>query len=241
MRIAVISDVHGNRLALDAVLADIERQRCDSTVNLGDHVAGPMEPQWTADILMDLDIPTIKGNHERYLFDRPHGALGKVDAFVMSVLDRRHLDWFRWLPSTMTILDEVFMCHGTPASDEVPWLDEWWDGRSMTLPDEAAVTRHAEGHDYRLMLCGHTHLPRIVRLRDGRMVVNPGSVGLQINHGSPDARYGIIERTSKGQWSASLRAVPYDHESAAAQAIKNGFPNWAEALTTGWVTAKGLF
>ena len=51
MRIAVISDVHGNRLALEAVLADIERQRCDSTVNLGDHAAGPMEPQWTADIL----------------------------------------------------------------------------------------------------------------------------------------------------------------------------------------------
>jgi predicted phosphodiesterase len=241
MRIAVISDVHGNRLALEAVLADIERRGCDSTVNLGDHVAGPMEPQWTADILMDLDIPTIKGNHERYLFDRPHGALGKVDAFVMSVIERRHLDWFRWLPSTMTILDEVFMCHGTPTSDEEPWLDAWWEGRTTTVPSEADVVARAEGHDYRLMLCGHTHLPRIVRLRDGRMIINPGSVGLQINHGAPDARYAIIERTRAGEWSASLTAVPYDHEGAAAQAVKNGFPDWVEALTTGWVGAKGLF
>ena len=65
VKVAVISDVHGNRLALEAVLDDIVRQGVDATFNLGDLVSGPLEPNWVADILMDLDIPTVRGNHER--------------------------------------------------------------------------------------------------------------------------------------------------------------------------------
>ena len=74
----------------------------------------------------------------------------------------------------------------------------------------------------------------------GRMVVNPGSVGLQLNYGVPDARYAVIERHG-GRWSASLRAVPFDFEAVAQQVIANGFPKWAEAVRTGWTGADGLF
>ncbi len=63
----------------------------------------------------------------------------------------------------------------------------------VTTPDEQTVAAKAEGFDYPVILCGHTHIPRAVRLRDGRLIVNPGSVGLQVNHGSPDARYATIE------------------------------------------------
>ena len=85
-----------------------------------------------------------------------------------------------------------------------------------------------------MLLCGHTHVPRAVRLRDGRLIVNPGSVGLQINHGSPDARYAIVELRG-GKYYPSFHAVPYDHFAAARQAEANGFPQWRDALVTGWV------
>ena len=75
---------------------------------------------------------------------------------------------------------------------------------------------------------------------DGRLIVNPGAVGIQFNHGSPDARYAIIERRD-GKYYPSLHAVPYDHFAAARQAEANGFPRWREALITGWVGAEGLF
>ena len=67
MKIAIISDIHGNLLALQAVLADIARQGVDQTVNLGDILSGPLQPAETADLLMAQKFPTIKGNHERQL------------------------------------------------------------------------------------------------------------------------------------------------------------------------------
>ena len=74
MKLAVISDIHGNLLALRAVLADIARQGVDQTVNLGDILSGPLQPAETADLLMTCNFPTIRGNHERQLLallDRP--------------------------------------------------------------------------------------------------------------------------------------------------------------------------
>ncbi len=67
MKIAIISDIHGNLPALRAVLADIARQCVDQTVNLGDSLSGPLQPAETADLLMAQGFPTIKGNHERQL------------------------------------------------------------------------------------------------------------------------------------------------------------------------------
>ncbi len=240
MRIAVISDVHGNRLALEAVLDDIAARGVDSTLNLGDMVSGPMQPDRVADILMDAGFPAIRGNHERWLLERPPAGLDAVDRFAFARLDQRHLDWVALLPATLAFSGEVFMCHGTPADDTEPWLDNLWSGRTTVMPDEAQVSSKAEGVDYPVLLCGHTHLARAVRLRDGRLIVNPGSVGLQFNHGSPDARYAILERES-GRWTVNLRVVPYDSGAAARQAEANGFPHWTEALSTGWASAEGLF
>jgi predicted phosphodiesterase len=240
VKVAIISDVHGNRLALEAVLDDIARLGVDATFNLGDLVTGPLEPNWTADILMDLDIPTVRGNHERVLIEKPPERLGPIDRFAQEQMETRHRIWINDLPATMSLLDDVFLCHGTPTSDEDPWLDGWWEGRQVTTPDEAYVTAKAEGFDFPVLLCGHTHIPRAVRLRDGRLIVNPGSVGLQLNHGSPDARYATIERRD-GKYFPSFHAVPYDHFAAARQAEANGFPQWRDALVTGWAGAGGLF
>jgi predicted phosphodiesterase len=90
-----------------------------------------------------------------------------------------------------------------------------------------------------MILCGHTHLPRVVSLADGRIAANPGSVGLQaydddhpepyrVENGDPLARYAIVD----GQ-EVTLRAIAYDHEIAARRADANGRPDWAIALRTG--------
>ncbi len=240
MRIAVISDIHGNRPAGEAVEADIAALGVDTTINLGDLVSGPVDPVGTIEALIERDLPTIIGNHDRYLMERPIERLDSVDRFVASRLGATHFDYLRGLPKTSDVAGEVYMCHGSPGSDVEPWLDNWWTGRSTTMPDEAEVLAKAAGVDFPVLLCGHTHIARIVRLRDGRLIVNPGSVGIQFFHGAPDARYALLERRN-GTWSASLRAVAYDWDAAAQLALANGFPNWTAALTTGWVGAEGLF
>lgn len=242
MRFAVISDVHGNALALDAVLADIASMGVDATLCLGDHVSGPIDPAGAAERLMELSGPTIAGNHDRWVANgrRDDRDLDRTDRFALSALNQEQRAWLAALPATSVFNGEVFLCHGTPQSDNAPWLDDWYHNRRTTLPEEDAVTALAAGLDYPVMLCGHTHMARSVRLRDGRLVVNPGAVGLQLVHGSPDARYAVIERQN-GKWLTSLRVVEYDHHAAARQATANGFGRWHEALATGWTDASGLF
>jgi diadenosine tetraphosphatase ApaH/serine/threonine PP2A family protein phosphatase len=160
-------------------------------------------------------------------------------------LDRKQLDWLASLPTTMVYRDEVLLCHGSPRSDEIYWLDRVADDGSIQASSIEDVESEATGITASLILCGHTHIPRVVRLRDGRLVVNAASVGCpgytgvkpvfhKVQAGTPDACYAILERTRLG-WSATFRYVPYDHMAMAEMARRNGLPAWASALATGWV------
>jgi diadenosine tetraphosphatase ApaH/serine/threonine PP2A family protein phosphatase len=149
-----------------------------------------------------------------------------------------HSDWLKMMPATLAFADEVFMCHATPQDDVSFWMDQLTERGVVTMPREA-IEALAVGIDYPVLLCGHTHAARVLRLADGRLLLNPGSVGLPFLMGSPDARYAIIERRN-GQWSVELIAIPYDREPAMAQARGLGFPGFATALKTGWATLADL-
>ena len=244
MRIAIIADIHGNLGALDAVLADIEERAVEMTVNLGDVVSGPLQPCETADRLMNQGIPTIRGNHERQLLTRTPEMMGESDRYAYSQLRPDQRAWLEGFPETHIVAGDVFLCHGTPQSDVDYFLDtvDETGCRRATL---AEVEQRAAGCAASLIVCGHTHLSRTMRLADGRMVINPGSVGLQaypakwpyshtMESGSPHARYAIAERADQ-DWLIELVEVVYDWEKAALRAEANGRADWAVGLRTGRV------
>ncbi len=245
MRFAVIADIHGNCMALDAVLADMAALGVTEAVNLGDCLSGPLEARRTADRLIDLDVPTVRGNHDRWLVENAPAAMGASEAAAFRELDALRLDWLAGLPPTLTLWDDVFLCHATPADDNVYWLDRLGADAALRLRPLAEIEAMAAGLDASLILCGHTHVPRAVRLRDGRLIVNPGSVGCPgytdtapvphaVQAGVPDAAYAILERTAQG-WSVTFRLVPYDNQAAADLARRNGRADWADALAAGWI------
>jgi hypothetical protein len=97
-----------------------------------------------------------------------------------------------------------------------------------------------------LILCGHTHMPRVMAVQGGPWVVNPGSVGVQayddvhplqhhIENGAPDARWALVERDPHAACRVQLRTTPYDWQAAVARAVSNGRHDWADALATGFV------
>lgn len=242
LQIAVISDVHGNRWALSAVLADIAQRGIRNTVNLGDCLYGPLDPAGTADILMRLDIPTVRGNEDRMIVDpHTHNASATL-RFVEEALQPEHIPWLESLPLTRVVRDELLLCHGTPTRD-----DEYlrWG-----LQDKAVVPRTADELDAMLaaidqpvVLCGHDHLPGNVRLPTGRLIVSPGSVGLQafaddhpcphvMEAGTPYARYAVVALCDDG-WRVEHIKVSYDWHLAAATALSRGRSDWAQWLTTG--------
>jgi diadenosine tetraphosphatase ApaH/serine/threonine PP2A family protein phosphatase len=243
MRFAAIADVHGNARALEAVLADIAALDVTEIVNLGDHVSGPLEAARTADVLMERSIQSISGDQDRRLVDLDRaGGCTRMD---YTQLNRKHLTWLASLPPTLLYRDEVLLCHGSPRDDAAYWLDRVLDDGSIAARPRNEVEIDAAGLAASLILCGHTHIRRVVRLGDGRLAVNPGSVGCpgydglrpvyhKVETGTPDACYAVLERTASG-WSVTFRYVPYDHMAMAELARRNGRPVWASALATGWI------
>lgn len=239
MRVAVLSDVHGNVPALDAVLEDMARQSFDAVVCLGDHVSGPVDPAGAASRLMALGALAIRGNHDRAVLECAPDNVQSVDGFARAQLDEAQLVWLAQLPATAQLSADVFLCHGTPRDDLTAWLDNFYDRRMTRLPSEDEVAREAAGLDFPVMLCGHTHVARTVRLRDGRLILNPGAVGMQLVRGTPDAHYAILEQRQTG-WHTALVGVPYDNEAAVRMAEANGFAQWGDSIRYGWASPESL-
>lgn len=244
MRLAVIADVHGNLVALEAVLREIFRASPDVIINLGDLVSGPFDPAGSADAQIALGCPTLAGNHERQLLEGGLGAaMGASDSFARPRLTGEHLDWITGLPKTISLLEgEIFACHGSPAGGDDEYLLERVSDGGVRLDTEAAIqTRLAGIGNARLVLCGHTHTPRVVRVGEV-LAVNPGSVGMPcyrdqthvVENGAPHARYAVLDRGPAG-WTAALHAVAYDYEIAARQAEAAGRPEVAYSARTGWL------
>ncbi len=246
MRIAALSDVHGNLGALDAVLADVASQAVDVTVNLGDLLSGAVAPRETADRLIALDLPTVRGNHERQVLTLAAEQMGASDRLAHETITSEHRAWLATLPLTLAVSPGVLAFHGSP-SDDLAYLLETVEASGARPATQREVLdrlgAYAASASWSLLLCGHTHLQRLMRLDSGGVVVNPGSVGwsafdddLPYPHvmeaGTPHARYAVVDDAT-GRWEVDFRAVDYDWEHAAELAEANHRPDVARALRTG--------
>lgn len=242
MKLGIVSDIHGNLPALEAVVADMRRRNVDTVINLGDSLSGPLLPSETAAWLRTTDWLHLAGNHERQIIEAPHAAHpDPADVYAHSQLDADTLAWIASLRDTHAYAPDIFLCHASPRRD-VEYLLETVtaNGRRLAASDE--IEERLDGHTETLVLCGHTHMPRSVRL-GAQLIINPGSVGLQafddehpyfhrVENGSPDARYAVIERGAS-DWTIDLISVPYDFEAMARLADEREMPDWAHALRHG--------
>lgn len=243
-KIAILSDIHGNIAALEKVVADIESRQVDCVFNLGDHISGPLYPKETLQFLMKQDWIHILGNHDRQLTSQNPQQHGLSDKYAFSLLEDSDLSWLRTLPASTIVNDQFFLFHGTPASDTTYLLETVQHGKAH-LATHTEIAQRLDGAISQIMLCGHTHVPRVVEMPQNILVINPGSVGLPayddeipeyhvIETGSHHARYAILEYNN-GNWQAELLAVAYDYQQAAKQARKNGRLDWEYAIQTGFM------
>jgi predicted phosphodiesterase len=239
-KIAVLSDIHGNVPALEAVLEDLEAVAPDEVLVGGDLVG--RGPQGTEVVrrIAELGWRTIRGNHEEYMLefrrgDVPsawlHAKEWSAARWMASELGAEEARWIEALPFSLTsrAAPGLRLVHGTPRSTREgigPWLSDRRLGEHLAEVEET------------LLVCAHTHRPLHRRI-DGGQVVNVGSVGLPFN-GDRRAQYALLEaagegpRGAAGAWRVELRQVPYDRDRLLRIYDETGF------LAEGGVTARLL-
>ncbi len=244
MRIAILSDIHSNLFALEAVISDIKQRNADITVNLGDILYGPIAPRATYDLLQEYDFVTISGNQDRQIAEASQTEIeaNPTLQFILEELGPEPLDWLRNLPGEKRLTDEIYLCHGSP-NDDMTYLLESVESGLPGLRSDREILQLLNGHQEAVILCGHTHIARAVFTSTRQLIVNPGSVGLPaytddipVRHSmqsfSPHTTYAMIENCGRG-WSVQHIKVAYDYQKAVALAQQRNRADWAHFLATG--------
>lgn len=243
MRLAVISDIHGECLALDQVLQDIRRQGIEQIVCLGDALQGGSQPAETLARLRELNCPVVMGNADAWLITGQQTSAGEeisqkqreVRAWSLAQLSESDIAFVQQFPSTIEIpleAGKTLLCfHGSPRS-----FDE------IILPETPAdvVRQFLGGYDATLLTGGHTHTQQMRRLGNS-WYFNPGSVSLPYNwelsdfargrmRVDPWADYAIV--TSEGaSLGITFRHVPFDVNELARIVRASGRPYAEEAIS----------
>ena len=243
-KVAVISDIHGNKWALKEVLKDIQERNIAIIFNLGDSLYGPLDPIGTYDILRKYKIYNISGNEDRIILENIQKNTDNLTLkYVLSITNEEIIKWLRSLKKTISI-DEFFLCHGTPNRDD-EYLIEKVDDVGVSKKNKKEINYEIKGIKQKIICCGHSHIYNLINLESDRFIVNPGSVGLQayiddfpIYHkmetGENKALYCVIKK-EENQYTFEKILISYDWKSASKYALKNNHKEWAKWLRDGKV------
>jgi predicted phosphodiesterase len=221
MRLALISDLHANELALDAVLADARGAGFDQLVCLGDVATLGPRASAVLERLRSLGCPCIMGNHDEFMLDaalvRTYSEFPLIVASVDATRESLSADDLQFIAGfqrTLMINDEVLLYHGSPRSNVEDLL--------AATPSER-VDEMLDGRTARVFAGGHTHI-QMLRQHRGMLIVNVGSLGLPfrefVSGGPPTilshAEYALVE-VRHDHVSVDLRRVPLDRSALASQ------------------------
>jgi diadenosine tetraphosphatase ApaH/serine/threonine PP2A family protein phosphatase len=242
MRVALISDIHSNLHALQAVLAEIENRRPDSIFALGDLVGYNAFPCEVLEIIASKKIPSIMGNHDIVCcgLENPiwfNAAAREAALWTRSKLPKQYREYLNRLPNDAMVQPDIFAVHGSPLSR---------DDYIMDLMDALKAFQELPDQSIRICLYGHTHLPALFSEHGpsldsagagkhalfprNRYFINPGAVG-QPRDGDPRASFAILDTE---ELSFEIVRVDYDIVAAATAVIKSGLPRFlAERLQVG--------
>jgi predicted phosphodiesterase len=241
MKIAIISDIHGNLEALDAVLEAIRKKRVSSIICLGDVVGYGANPNECIKLLRARNAVAVLGNHDDYVIGRRDMGFNQVAAiaaeWTIGVISHVSAEWLASRPRTLDLGDAVAVHASLPEPKAFKYL-----------LDEGALRLHFAAQECPIGLVGHSHIPAAshmledlkiqyvmgfelgdkieVNPSDGtKWVFNCGSVGRPRDlDGSRLARFAIMEGPSHGPYAIQLFGVPYDVDSAAEKILAAGLP-----------------
>lgn len=214
VKLALISDIHGNYKALEAFLEHIGRHPVDGVICLGDYVTDGPYPERTMELMYGMrekyTCYMVRGNREDYLLDnvgnregwKPSSANGTL-YYTFRHLTEADMAFFASLPTERELRIEgcptLYLCHGTPGRV-----------RGNVHEEEGLKERVMEELSYQYLLGGHSHHQEIDR-RQGKTYINPGSLGFAVDGVGRRAQFAVLEGAGGG-WETAFLSIPYDVE-----------------------------
>src|SRR5665213_1341240 len=226
MRIAILSDIHGNLVGLDACLIDLEQQGgADTIVGAGDLCADGPKPKKVLQRLADIGAVCLRGNTDRYIAVRDDAAMPAIERaqveWARKDLGDKWVSWLGELPFSLRFggpENELLVVHANPSNDdEHLWPDADDETLERLIGDEGAPT----------IAFGHLHLP-YARTWRGKLLVDVASAGLP-KDGDSRAGYAILTQRSGG-WEVKHRRVAFDVKKVATQLTDCAIPGSAELI-----------
>lgn len=224
--IAVISDIHANIDALNAVFEDMDRRGVDMILCTGDIIGYHTFPDETVKMVQEKKVIAIRGNHDNDVVNKQFNITRTPDIFRFTYdnLSDESLQWLGELPISRHLTVEgisIELAHGSPADIE-----------EYLFEGSEEAKKYAKECDSDILISGHTHLPWVEQI-EGTLFVNSGSVG-KPKIGRPVATWAQI--TIDGTIAtADIREVSYDVERVASAAENAGFERYANTLRAGKV------
>ncbi|MFH2046046.1 MAG: metallophosphoesterase family protein [Pseudomonadota bacterium] len=233
MKLAVVSDIHGNAEAFEAVLADIDISGADKIVCLGDVIGYGPEPNETIKMICDRKIPTVLGNHELCIINREYLSRFNPSAYrsmliTIGMLKEESLRFVKSLKKSILTYSSRFV-HGFPPESPTKYMFEF---------DKKGIFDALGKYEERVCFIGHTHSLRLIEIdgstiahnvldkgvtqlcADKRYIINAGSVG-QPRDGDKHAKYIIWDTLND---SIEVKYISYDINSVVNKIIKAGLP-----------------
>lgn len=241
MKIAIISDVHGNTWALNEVLQNIKSKKIETIINLGDSLNGPLDPKGTFNLLIENNVLSISGNGDRLILESLDSTSQfKTLEYVKTQIDYDVIYWLKKLPFDL-INNGIYCCHASPDSD-TSYLLENLKSDHIEIKEYSKIDKILKDIKQEIIVCGHSHVSRIVKTAK-KLILNTGSVGLpayddelpiphKMENFNPYASYSIIT-LSENPVKIEQVAISYDYEAAAKTAEKNERTDWTKWIRTG--------
>jgi putative phosphoesterase len=226
MKIAFISDIHGNAVALEAVIEHIKKQQIEKVYVLGDICYRGPNPKRSLDLVRSLQTEVIKGNADEWVIrgvepgevpDKALELMNKERDWTVSQLDQSDMEYLDSLPKEIN-----FSAHGVSFSLFHATPDNLFDVILPNTDDEILQTKLMSAAEADIYVYAHIHKPYIRYLK-GKAIMNIGSVGLPFD-GLAKASYGIVEITEDGI-TTSIERVRFDIEQVTMQYKALGYPN----------------
>lgn len=244
MKYAVISDVHGNADALEVVLEHISKNGIDKILCLGDVFYGPFQPEKIMELLMDYNVVYVLGNMDEFLLNKDD-KINETRSLILEKLPLKTFDLIKKWEKSKIVDNNIYMCHGNHTSNK-EYLLEKVKCKTLVLRSLDEIDKSIHKIMQPIILCGHSHIPRVIESSSGQVIINPGSVGMPCfesensegtyasENGASFARYATIEVIDGKLCEISHHTLKYQKGNSIESALQYDRSDYAAWVKTGF-------